>query len=78
MELGVLEDFHKVNKDGKSEDNLGIGLELELRVEVELSNQESTKDMLCENLNDTPFNIEINFVSEYQSKDTESQLNEPA
>jgi len=64
LELVEFKDFHQVNKHSQHKDAFGIGLELELWVEVKLSDEESTKCMLCENFDNTPFNIYGSIVSE--------------
>lgn len=63
-ELVELKDFHQVDKHSQHKNAFSIGLELELWVEVKLSDEESTKYVLCEYFDNTPFNIYGSIVSE--------------
>lgn len=77
LKLSIFQNQHNVQKHSEHKNELGVGFELEFGVEIKLSDQESSANVFCENLNDTPLYVDINLVSENQSQNAETQLCEP-
>lgn len=64
FELSVFQNEGDVDQHAKDKGALGVSLELEFRVKVKLSDQESSEDVLGKYLNNTPLNVDVNSVSE--------------